>query len=409
MTAPVKAPGDAFPLMQAGSTTVGQNNADDWAKIFFQGLIFNPGAGGFVRKGVLHRGWVVGTEPQELKVLEIANGPNVQINPGLFVVQRGDVSGTDRGVRFGGTLGTTPTQLNLPAAPGANSRYDAIFACVKDKNIAQDAADPVTSNGVYYDYRSGTVGAVLNINGTPGTAGAPPVTPDGYLLLAVIPRATNDNTIDQAGILDFRRGATITGTPRMMFPYDIANIGTDTGRYLGEERYRPAAGIFPAMLDRWDGTTWRGTFSSIALAQPAQTASGNLPANTAVSVASGLVTIPWPGVPYKIRGYAALLWGAAAGGARELVGEINLDSNVSYTPPSGGGNTPPASALGWTSSNLPNGGQTELIVTAPLSPAITDGLQHVLSFWIFAPPANSVIATVLLGYSYRFALEIVPA
>jgi hypothetical protein len=401
--------GDAFPLMQAGSSVLGQNNGDDFAKLFLQGLLFNPGSGGFVRRGVLHRGWKVGTEPQELKVLEIANGPNVQVNPGLFVVQRGDVTAPDRGVRFGGALGTTPQTVNMPAAPGANTRYDAVYACIKDKNISQDAADAVTSNGPYLDVRSGTVGGSLNLNGTPGTAGAPPVTPDGYLPLAFIPRATSDNTIDQASIVDCRRGATLVGTPRMMFPWDITNISADAGQYLGEERYRPAAGVYPAFLDRWDGTTWRGTCPPVPFAQPAQTFATTLAPGASTSVATGKITIPWPGFPYRVRANADLLWSIATGAVREINGEINLDSDLYTGPGAGPAFVPPATALGWNNSYLVLGGQTELRVAALPGPVISDGLQHVLSFWILASSANGVNASVFGGLSYRFVAEIIPA
>lgn len=104
MTAPVAMAGDAFPLMKAGSTTIGQNNQADWAKLFYQGLLFSPrstGGSTFTRRGVLHRGWKVADEPQELKVLELGNGPNIQVNPGFFVVQKGDVTAPDRGTYWG--------------------------------------------------------------------------------------------------------------------------------------------------------------------------------------------------------------------------------------------------------------------------------------------------------------------
>ena len=409
MTAPVAVPGDAFPLMKAGSTTIGQNNQADWSKLFYQGLLFTPGVGGFVRRGVLHRGWLVGTEPQELKVLELGNSQSVQVNPGLFVTHKGNVAGPDRGVYWGGWQGTTPITVNLPAASGANSRYDAVYVCVKDKNVSQDTADPVTNNGPYLDVRSGAVGGSLNINATPGTAGAPPTTPDGYNIIAMIERPTNDNTISQAQIIDFRRGTNIVGTPRVMFPYDIANIGTDVGFVLGEERYRPAAGVYPAFTDRWDGTTWRGTCGAVQLAQPAQTLATTLAPGASASVATAKITIPWPGFPYKIRANGDILWQIATGAFREVNGEINLDSDLYTGPGAGPAFPPPATALGWNNSALANGGQTELRVAAYPGQVISDGLSHVLSFWVLASAANGVNASFYGGLSYRFVAEIIPA
>jgi hypothetical protein len=409
VTAPVAMAGDAFPLMKAGSSTIGQNNEADWSKLFYQGLMFNPGSDGFVRRGVLHRGWKIGTEPQELKVLELGNGPNLQVNPGLFVVQKGNVTAPDRGAFWGGALGTTPQTINMPAAPGANLRYDAVYACVKNKNLSQDSADPVVNNGPYLDVRSGATGGSLNLNGTPGTAGAPPVTPDGYLPLAFVARATSDNNISQAEIIDCRRGTAITGTPRTMFPWDITNIVADTGVYLSEERYRPAAGVYPAFLDRWDGTTWRGTCGPISFAQPAQTLATTLAPGASASVASGKITIPWPGFPYKIRANGDILWTIGTGAAREINGEINLDSDLYTGPGAGPAFIPPTTALGWNNSYLVLGGQTELRVAALPGPVISDGNPHVLSFWVLASGANAVNASFFGGLSYRFVAEIIPA
>jgi hypothetical protein len=397
--------GDAFPLMKAGSTTVGQNNQDDFAKLFFQGLLFGPGASGYVRSGVLARANYSGTEPLELKVIENGNAQSVQVYPGLFVVQRGDVTPPDRGVRWGGALGSTPMVVNMPAAPGANTRYDGVFARILDKNITQDSGSGLTNNGPYIDVVSGATGASLNINATKGTAGAPPATPDGYLPLAYVARATNDNNISTAEITDVRRGALINGTPRVMFPFDISNIATDVGYVLGEERYRPAAGGYPAFVDRWDGTIWRGTGGPIRFSRPAQTASGNLGSNTSVSMASGKLTIAWPGFPYQISALGQVLWSSASAGA--VNGEINVDSDL-YSAPSGGGNTLPVTTLGWSYSSVVAGGQTVLSVDARNTIIISDGLPHVYSFWIFAEAANPSVAVIGLGFAYKFDVEIKP-
>lgn len=407
MSTPLAMPGgDAFPLMKAGSTTVGQNTQSDFAKLMFQGLMFAPGSGGYAREGVLSRANHTGGQPLELKVLENGNAQSVAVNPGLFVVHRGRVTPPDQGVRWGGANGTTPIVVNMPAAPGTNTRYDGVFSRILDKSLSQDSASSLTDNGPYLDVVSGAVGASLNPNATPGTAGAPPATPDGYLPLAYVARATSDNTIAQADILDVRRGAMIAGTPRVMFPFDIANLATDTGRMPGEERWRPASANYDAFLDRWDGTTWRGT-RSVRFAQPAQTFSGALAANVATSLASGKLTIPWPGFPYKITAVGEVQYTASANG--ELFGEINLDSDTYTPPPPSGGSAPPATALGWSSSSVAAGGRSKLTVLALKNTTVSDGVDHVLSFWAWAGSGNPSSMDVELGYSYKFNVEIHPA
>lgn len=406
MTAPVAMPGgDAFPLMKAGSTTIGQNTGDDFAKLFFQGLLFAPGASGYVRSGVLARGNFAANAPLELKVLENGNAQSVLVNPGLFVLQRGNITPPDRGVRWGGALGTTPIAVNMPAASGANSRYDGVYARIVDKNITQDSASPLTNNGPYIDVISGTVGGSLNINATPGTAGAPPVTPDGYLPLAYVARPTSDNTIAQADIADVRRGAMIAGTPRVMFPYDIANLTTDVGRMPGEERWRPIPGNgYPAFLDRWDGTTWRGT-RSVRFGQPTQTFSGSLAPNASASMASAKLTIPWPGFPYTLTVLGQVQFTSAGNG--ELAGEINLDSDLYTPPPPTGGSAPPATALGWATASVYAGGRGLLTVDAR-GGVVSDGISHVVSFWVWAGSGNPMNMNVEFGYSYKFLVEITP-
>jgi len=330
-------PGDAFPLLST-NPTVGRNNSRDFRKLWFQGLMFGPGAGGFTRRGVIHRGWIGGTsgvEPQELKVLETAvpNG-QVRVNPGLFVVHRGQISGIDEGPVWGGSQGTTPIPTtDLPAAPVSNTRYDGIFAKIMDKNLAADSAG--ADHGPYIDWISGVAGASLNISGTPGSAGAPPATPDGYLPLAFIARATNDNTISQAEITDVRRCAYLAGTPRVLFPWDISGLAGDTGYMLGEERIRPAAAPYPSFLDRWDGVEWRGT-QDTTLDITTGPAVSVLGINTITEVMNK--TIADPGFKYRVWvgatvgfdsdanaiGEASLRMTNSAGAAIGLLGEDPL-------------------------------------------------------------------------------------
>lgn len=297
MTSPA-AMNDAIPLLST-NPTIGRNNARDIRKILLQGLLLGPGTGGFARRGVLHRGWMDPTthEPLELKVLESGGGLNITINTGLFIVHRGAIgAAVDEGPYLGGSWGQTTIPLTLPAASGANSRYDGIFARIVDVNIAADSA-LAPLQGPYVEYISGALGA-LNFGGTPGTAGAPPATPDGYLPLAFIARATSDNVINQAKITDVRRGTAIPGTPRVMFPWDLSNIASDAGYLLGDERLRLAAGEYPVLTDRWDGAAWRGT-QPCTLSTVVGPASSILGINTITTILTK--SIVDPGFPYKVR------------------------------------------------------------------------------------------------------------
>lgn len=294
MTTPV-AMNDAIPLLSS-NPAVGRNNARDIRKILLQGLLLTPGTGGFVRRGVLHRGWLVGSEPQELKVLEDGPGPNVKVNTGLFVVHRGAIgAAVDEGPYVGGSPGQSTINVNMPAASGANSRVDGVFSRVVDVNIAADSAlGPL--QGPYIDVISGALGPI-NLNATPGTAGAPPATPDGYLPVAFVSRGINDNVISQAEITDVRRGTGIPGVPRVMFPWDISNIAGDTGYMLGEQRFRLPGGEYPALVDRWDGDSWVGT-QSVTLSTVVGPSSSILGINTITTILTK--TIADPGFPYRV-------------------------------------------------------------------------------------------------------------
>lgn len=426
MTTPVQPLGsDALPLMSAANPAIGQNNQRDMAKYLFQGLLVTPGASGFIRRGVLHRGNQVAGVPQELLVTELGPSGNVQVTPGYFWVHRGSISGPDNGARFGGFHGTTPFQVNLPAPPVSNTRYDGVFSKIIDKNMDAGLTDAAESpHGPSIDVRSGVVGGSLVLAGTPGTAGAPPTTPDGYLPLAFIARATGVTNVVNANITDVRRGTTIPGVPRMMFPWDIFNITGDAGYVLGEERWRPAAGIYPAFLDYWDGTTWRGTRGH-TFAEPAQTSTATIVAGADTALHAG-ITIPWPGFPYRIEYLAELEWSAtySNGVNKSLVLEARLDTNV-FVNVTGSGSIavprtyvgPPANVfgvpggiIGFGRCELPSGGtgNAQLHVPAAQSPTIDDGNSHVL-YTRVANTIGSATMSLNRGVPYRAQCRIVPA
>jgi len=288
---------DAIPLL-SNNPTVGRNNARDIRKFLLQGMLLSPGSGGFIRRGVLHRGWLDPTtkEPLELKVLESGGGLNGLVNTGLFTVHRGAIGAAiDEGPYIGGSSGQSTIPITFPAASGSNSRYDGVFARIVDTNIAADSA-LAPLQGPYIQVLSGALGA-LNFSGTPGTAGAPPATPDGYLPLAFVARATNDNVVIQSKITDVRRGTGLPGVPRMLFPWDVVNLSSDTGYQYGEERIRQPSGEYPVLVDRWDGTTWRGT-QPIMLSTVVGPVSSILGVNTITTVLTK--TIADPGFPYRV-------------------------------------------------------------------------------------------------------------
>lgn len=426
MTTPVQPLGsDALPLMSAANPAIGQNNQRDIAKYLLQALLVTPGASGFIRRGVLHRGNQVAGVPQELLVTELGPSGNVQVTPGYFWVHRGAISGPDNGARFGGFHGTTPFQVNLPAPSGLNSRYDGVFAKIIDKNMDGGATDAAESpHGPSIDVRSGMVGPSLVLAGTPGTAGAPPTTPDGYLPLAFIARATGVTNVVNANITDVRRGTTIPGVPRTMFPWDVTNIAGDTGYVLGEERWRPAAGIYPAFLDYWDGTVWRGTRGH-TFAEPAQTSTATVVAGAMTQLNAG-ITIPWPGFPYRVEVAAEVEWSVSfsSGNSRTMVVVARLDT-AAYVDTTGAGSVavprtfvgPPATVagavggiLGFKREVLPSGGLGHAVLDVPSrnEVVVSDGATHTLYFLLQNKDDTSTY-TIIRGVPYRCAVRIVPA
>lgn len=322
MTTPV-AMADAIPLLST-NPTIGRNNARDIRKILLQGLLVAPGSGGFIRRGVVHRGWLDPStkEPLELKVLESGGGLNITVNTGMFVVHRGAIgAAVDEGPYLGGSWGQTTIPVTLPAASGSNSRYDGVFARVVDVNIAADAA-LAPLQGPYIDVISGALGS-LNFGGTPGTAGAPPATPDGYLPLAFIARATSDNTVVQAEITDVRRGTGLPGVARVLFPWDVSNIATDTGYMLGEDRVRLPGGEYPVLVNRWDGAAWRGT-QNVPLSTVVGPASSILGINTITTILTK--TIADPGYPYRVLVGATV--GADSDAGATMVSTIRMTNSA---------------------------------------------------------------------------------
>jgi hypothetical protein len=216
--------GDAIPLLDDNGSGVyikGRNNARDF-RVGVLGAMFLPGADGVTpRPGVL-----MGVGSTGAMKVNAQGSPNqtVLIGKGAAVVVR---SGQ------GAYLVTNEVDqtVNMPAASGANTRYDIV--CVASFDLGNFGGDG--AHGPQFWVESGTLG------------GGVPATPTGMVKLAEVFRAVNDNVISTE-IVDKRNSTQLSSqAPRQLGPGDLVG---DPGFLVGEERDR--AGI----IERWNGTIW---------------------------------------------------------------------------------------------------------------------------------------------------------
>ncbi len=219
--------GDMIPLLDDNGSGVfikGRNNAHD-IRAGLIGSMFLSGADGFIpRAGVLFDGGFVGSTDFSLRVDPQAS-PNqtVLIRRGRAIVPR-----SGQGPYL--ISNEVDQTVNMPAASGANTRYDIVCLAAFDQgNFVGD-----TAHGPQFWVESGTLG------------GGVPATPTGMLKLAEVFRAVNDNTISTE-IVDKRTTTCVAGGVRQLGPGDSIS---DPGLTLFE--YRDRGGI----IERWNGTIW---------------------------------------------------------------------------------------------------------------------------------------------------------
>jgi hypothetical protein len=260
--------GDIIPLLDdngSGQYIKGRNNARDIRTGLLSALFQANASGVFPRDGVLMG--VGGTGA--LKV-NAQGSPNqtVLIGRGAAIVSR-----TGQGPYL--FYNEVDQTVNMPAASGANTRYDIVCAAVFDKGaFVGDAL-----HGPHFWVESGALG------------GGVPATPAGMIKLAEVFRAVNDNTIS-AEIADKRMSTVVSGAPRSLGPGDLL---TDPGILIGEMRDTGTS------VDRWDGTNWvpLGDFSGRRYVGTV-TRVANLNYVTAGTVGDSVTFTPKPNYRYKL-------------------------------------------------------------------------------------------------------------
>lgn len=246
---------DAIPLMQVGGTT-GQNNAKDFRRGLLATIFTSDGAG-TAREGVIAQAATSAdsyTGFQSLRVYPLATpGLGVRINGGACIINR-----TGEGPYLVWMETAITTMDSLPAAHATLQRVDSIVVRLADKNISADSAGSL--HGGYFDIIQGATAATANFEGTPGTAGAPPIIPNGCLKLADVKRIAGSpgDIIDSNAILLRRKATSIHGTPKFYMEETYAE-SLLAGVSLGETRYieTPDVSGGPS-LSLWDGAEWRG-------------------------------------------------------------------------------------------------------------------------------------------------------
>jgi len=239
---------DAIPLLETGGVT-GRNSSQDIRKGWITPLVqVGSTSDEFVaRQGVFYRG--VGTPTMKVSQNGTADR-NVRITAGSCVINR-----TGEGSYLVFTT-TAVSTLQLDLSDATNPCIDAVVVRLYDKNITADSGAPL--HGPYFDAIRGTPNASTNLNGTPGSAGGPPIIPDGCLLLAYVVRAASSpgNTIIDANITDKRKSTALLGANRLLLAGDSA---ADSGYTLGDLRQRLVGGVLQAPEFWGVDSKWHGT------------------------------------------------------------------------------------------------------------------------------------------------------
>lgn len=215
--------GDIIPLLDDNGSSQyvkGRNNARD-IRVGLLSAIFQANSTGvFPRDGVL-----MGIGSTGALKVNAQGSPDqtVKIGRGAAIISR-----TGQGPYL--FFNEVDQNITMPAASGANTRYDIVCAAVFDKgNFVGDAL-----HGPQFWVESGSLG------------GGVPATPAGMIKLAEVFRAINDNTIS-AEIVDKRMSTVVAGAVRMLGPGDSTS---DPGILLGELRDTNAT------IERWNGSAW---------------------------------------------------------------------------------------------------------------------------------------------------------
>jgi hypothetical protein len=273
---------DAIPLLNTDGS--GRNNSRDIRTGLLTALVLPTSSEYVARQGVLPRRWD-GAAWRSLKVYP--NGTanrTVLIAGGACVITR-----TGEGAYLVHTT-TDVNAVEADPAPATNPVVEAVVVRLWDKRISADTGAAL--HGPYFDIIAGIPGSPLNLNGTPGTAGAPPALPDGVLLLAYLSRDAGSagDTISAAKITDMRTSTAPLGSARLMLPGDSASAA---GTLPGELRMRTVNGVVLPPEVWGADSQWHGTVPLVYTTSPAH-------ANLPVPSTFATLSIPDPGWPYRL-------------------------------------------------------------------------------------------------------------
>lgn len=263
--------GDLIPLMDdngSGQFTKGRNNIRDFRVGLLSALFLADSTGVTPRDGVLMG--VGGTGA--LKV-NAQGSPNqtVLIGKGSAIINR-----TGQGPYL--FVNEVDQTVNMPAASGANTRYDIVCAWAAD----QGSFVGDTAHGPQFWVEQGALG------------GGVPATPAGMIKLAEVFRAVNDNTIS-AEIVDKRKSTVVSGVVRRLGPGDSL---ADPGFLFGEMRDTGTA------IEVWNSVEWipLGDYASKRIVGKTTRSGSNVGygAGTTVATVPGITFVPKAGHFYRL-------------------------------------------------------------------------------------------------------------
>lgn len=224
---------------------------------------------------------------------QLTVNPYVVVVPNTFAASAGDY----QAIQIGNLA------VTLTASSPTTNRIDIVGVRIQD---------------AFYTGAINSADLVV-VQGTP-TAGAPsdPTLPASFVPIL---RATVNAASSVPILVDMRTSTCSIGGVNPIFGHQLAVAGSGPG----DLRIRPAAGVFPMMIDYWAGDAiWRGT-RDVPMPKPAQTGSGALGASATAILAA--VSIPDPGWPYYIEAAGGVFWSGSTG--NPSIGlQVRVDNSV---------------------------------------------------------------------------------
>jgi hypothetical protein len=319
---------DMIPLLDESLTIPGKydrgrNNIDDWRRQFIGALVGKASNQCFDwRSGIFAQSGFVGGACFDGQVHQTGGGAGAQsVDIWQFraIVNRASAGAGPYLV----SQDNHKTALAAPAADATNPRKDLLCVMPYDKGkVGSDA-----QHGPKYIWVTGDPGAV------PAEPALPAAVNDA-LVLAMVNRGANDNTIADADIVDRRKSVGLHGVPRVLMGGD--SLG-DAGGFHGDMRRRLfTSGItsltaLNEIYERYStvDSKWHA-LQPIAMNTPTQSFSGAI-ANATTQTLATLI-IPDMGFPYKINASGGFeYWTTDANalvGSQITLNSTSIDTNV---------------------------------------------------------------------------------